>query len=1073
MLRSVHAILVFFILASLGTVAYAQNAQIQGQILDASGATIAKAVVRVVDQQTSTERKAEANGSGQYSVTGLTPGLYKIIVEAPGFSTATSDVVTLNVAQNAVLDFKLQIGSASSEIQVNADSVGVNTTDATVSTVVDRQFVDNIPLNGRTFQSLIGVTPGIVTTPTPVAGEQGQFSAAGQRSGSNYFTIDGVSANFAAAVAQYQAQTANGGLPAFSALGSTASLVSIDALQEFRIESSTYAPEYGRVSGAQVVLATRSGTNKFHGAVFNYLRNDALDSTDWFADNTGQMKPRERQNNFGGVFGGPIRRDKTFFLFSYEGLRVTQPLFQISDVPSLASRANAGAATSPLVNAYPLPNGPDTDPGLSQLATSSPNNGTLDATSLRIDHTVNSRFALFGRFSYSPSSIHEVYTGYPGSNPFTTSETILAGTLGLTTALSPTMTNEFRFNYSRAHGTQHAFFDAFGGAAVPSNSFIWSPIQNPQTANSFFAVETGRNVDFSIGRFGDNVNRQTNVTDTFSVTRGNHLMKFGFDYRRLRPDQGPPSSFLIYDWIAATSLISGAIPDGEYLDQDRSDIRQLYHNFSAFAQDSWKMSRRLNLTYGIRWEYNPPPTEVNGAANAPFTLSQVTDLSTATLLPQGSPLWHADWKNFAPRLGMAYQLGSNQDRPLVLRVGFGQFFDLGTDTAPFLNNAEGWFPYSLTTVLCQSGVGPYCNNQIPYAGAAPPFDPTQGSGNSMRAFDPHLKLPYSLEWDVALEKAISQRQTVKLTYLGALGRRMLRDDVAANTNPTTNDMFGTIYVTRNNAYANYNALQVQFQRRLSRGLEALVSYSWAHSLDINSSDITYESPDISSTIYNIHQDYGSSDYDIRHSFSAALTYNIPTFATQNWLVKSVMSDWAVNSNSLARTGVPFNAVYTPATPGEFTNGTGAPFLFRPNQDPTQATWISDSTAPGGKKLNPDAFSIPATLMQGTEGRNNIHGFPLVEMDLGVRRQFNLIEGVNLQFRAEAFNIINHPNFNNPFFNIGTCKLGTACPPQFGFGESQAMLNQGLGSSNFHGTPLNALYQIGGPRSLQVSLKLQF
>lgn len=1073
MLRQLRTLLVSIFILAAGSFVFAQDAQVQGQVTDSSGATIPRALVRVVDQRTGAERRTETDSSGEYSVPALNPSIYKMLVQAPGFSISVSNAIILNVAQNAVINFKLEVGGTSSRVVVNAGDLSVNTTDATVSTVIDRQFVENIPLNGRTFQSLIGATPGVVATPTPVAGEQGQFSVAGQRAGSNYFSIDGVSANFAAAVAQYQAQAGNGGLPAFSGLGTTASLVSLDALQEFRIESSTYAPEFGRSNGAQIVLATRSGTNAFHGTAFDYLRNDAFDSTDWFADNTGQPKPRERQNDFGGVLGGPIRKDKSFFFFSYEGLRVTQPLFQISDVPSLAARSSAASNLNAIVDLFPLPNGPETDTDLAQLAASTPNHGDLDAASLRLDQVVNSKLTLFGRIDHAPSSVDVVYSGFPASNPFKTEVNIDTGTVGAIALLAPTVTDDFRFNYSRAHAEQHTGFDNFGGAVPPPSSAIWSPVQDQNTGNVVLALGTGRNTTFDAGTYGNNVNRQFNVTDSASVAWGKHSMKFGFDFRRLTPTQGPPSSWLIYEWLVAPSLVNGDVPDIIEMWQDQSNIRQIYHNFSSFAQDTWKLSPRLTLTYGIRWDYNPPPSEANGAANAPYTLSEITDLSTATLLPRGSPLWHADWKNFAPRLGLAYQFAPNKERPLVLRAGFGQFYDLGTDTAPFVDNSEGWFPYSIASVLCEFGEGPYCSNTVPYTGPKPPFVFDDTTQNSMRAFDPNLKLPYSLEWNVALEQTISPNQTFTVAYVGSVDHRLLRDDVTANPNPATSDLFSTIYVTKNSAYANYNALQLKYQRRLLHGFQALFSYSWSHSLDINSSDVTYENPGLPSTLYNVRQDYGNSDFDIRQTFSAALTYDIPYPKIQNRLAKATLENWSINSNNTFRTGAPFNVFYSPETPGEFTNGSGSAFEFRPNQVAGQPVWISDKAVPGGRELNAAAFTVPSTLEQGSEPRNNISGFSLVEMDIGLRRQFDISERVNLQFRAEGFNVINHPNFGNPLNTLGTCALGVPCTPEVGFGTSQAMLNQSMGSSNFHGTPLNALYQVGGPRSLQLSMKLQF
>jgi hypothetical protein len=400
---------------------------------------------------------------------------------------------------------------------------------------------------------------------------------------------------------------------------------------------------------------------------------------------------------------------------------------------------------------------------------------------------------------------------------------------------------------------------------------------------------------------------------------------------------------------------------------------------------------------------------------------------------------------------MAYQVGASRTNPLVFRAGFGQFYDLGTDTAAFLNNGEGWFPWGIGTTLCFEGVGPDCSGSIPYTGPKPPFDYSQASADPMRAFDTHLKLPYSLEWSAALEKQLSNNQTFKMTYVGSVGRNLLRDDVTANPNPQTQNLFTSYYLTRNSGYSNYNGLQLQFQRRLSHGLQALLSYAWSHNLDVNSSNVTYENPALPSTLYSIHQDYGNSDNDIRHVFSAALTYDVPAVPMNNWLAKAVTRQWSLSSNSTFRTGSPFNVLYTPAVPGAFETTQGT-FLFRPDVVPGQPVWLADSSAPGGKALNLAAFGIPGVLSQGTERRNSIHGFSLAELDLAARREFNITERVRVRFHAEGYNIINHPNFANPSNNLGTCSFGGPCTLPFGWGTSQQMLNQGLGSANFHGNP---------------------
>src|SRR5271166_966148 len=312
----------------------AQNAEISGLITDPSGLAVPNARVAAENPGTSAARTVSSNQQGLYSVLALLPGSYNITVEAKGFKAIHQNGVTVEVDQRARLDFALTIGSNRETITVEGSAPLLNTSDASVSTLIGNRFVENLPLNGRSFSSLIDLTPGVVLTPSNFT-EQGQFSVNGQRPDANYFLVDGVSANLGTAGSGccLLAQGGAGQLPATSAFGGTSNLVSLDALEEFRIETSTFAPEYGRTPGAQISVVTKSGTNTFHGTAFEYLRNDKLDANDWFANAKRLARPELRQNDFGGVLGGPIRKDKLFFFGSYEGLRVRQPHVANTYVP--------------------------------------------------------------------------------------------------------------------------------------------------------------------------------------------------------------------------------------------------------------------------------------------------------------------------------------------------------------------------------------------------------------------------------------------------------------------------------------------------------------------------------------------------------------------------------------------------------------------------------------------------------------------------------------------------------------------------------------------------------------------
>jgi hypothetical protein len=375
------ALSVFLFAASLA----AQNAELSGLITDPSSLPVPNAKVSVQSADTSADRTVSSNQQGEYSVPALLPGPYDITVEANGFKTVHQNGIVVEVDQRARLDFVLTIGSNTETITVQGSSPLLNTSDASVSTLIGNQFVENLPLNGRSFSSLIELAPGVVLTPSNTY-DRGQFSVNGQHPDANYFLVDGVSASLGSMGTTSLGQGGASQLPATSAFGGTSNLVSLDALEEFRIQTSTFAPEYGRTPGAQISVVTKSGTNTFHGTAFEYFRNDKLDANDWFANANGLPRPELRQNDFGGVLGGPIKKDKLFFVGSYEGLRVRQPNVADTFVPSLATRQNAPAAVQPLLNAFPLPDGPDLGNGTNAFLASYSNPSTLNSSGVRIDY---------------------------------------------------------------------------------------------------------------------------------------------------------------------------------------------------------------------------------------------------------------------------------------------------------------------------------------------------------------------------------------------------------------------------------------------------------------------------------------------------------------------------------------------------------------------------------------------------------------------------------------------------------------------------------------------------------------
>jgi len=1037
-------VVVFFFLFSAELCAYAQtdSARISGSVTDSSGALIPEAKVRLVDVDRGSASEVPTGRDGSYNLPNVRPGRYRLEVEKTGFKPLHLTGITVNVQDNLERNCKLDVGPASEAITVEADALNVNTTDATVSTVVDRGFAENLPLNGRSFQTLILLTPGVVPTATSIT-DQGQFSVNGQRADGNYFTVDGVSANFGVTGFLAMVQSASGELPALTATGGTNSLVSEDALQEFRVQTSSFAPEFGRTPGGQVSIVTRSGANTFHGTLFEYFRNGVLDANDWFANFNHLAKPDEKQNDFGGVFSGRILKDKTFFFFSYEGLRLRQPFTQQVAVPDSLSRQQAPAAMQPFLNAYPVANGPELGNGLAQFNASYSNPSSLDATSIRVDHVISPNLNLFLRYNYSPSSLEQ------RAAPFTTptlstkdsiSSTVHTLTLGLTELIRQNISNEVRANYSNQRVATQFIVDNFGGAASLPDSLLFPPGFS-STDSAFLFLINGAG-EYGEGKGGTDEQRQVNLIDNLSLTEGAHQLKFGTDYRWLAPFSSPFTYRGFVQFSGVTSAPGGALSGKALFAQPAifQNVALLSQNFSFYGQDTWKITPRFTVTYGVRWDINPALKGKN-SANDPFTVIGLNNPATLTLAPRGTPLYETTYGNVAPRLGLAYQLNANPDWLSAFRAGAGIFYDLGQGS---LGGVSSSFPFSANKSLVLPAFPLSPQN------AAPPALTTNLPATTMLVADPNLKLPRTYQWNAAFEQSLGKSQSLSLTYVGALGRDLLRITNLFNVNPS----FLVVQLTTNSATSDYHALQAKFERRLRRGLQALASYTWSHSIDIGSTDaaITLNTP---ASVASPNVDRGNSDFDIRHSFTAGVTYDLPSAGSQA-VVHAISSGWSVEAFVLARSAPPVNIVGA-------TFFTGGILLTpRPNVVPGAPLELFGSQFPGDKAFNKAAFTAPAVGQQGDFGRNVLRGFGAAQADVALQRQFHITEKLGLRFRSEFFNIFNHPNFGNPNNLLAS--------PLFGQSTQTLAKSLGLGGANGGFSPL---YQIGGPRSIQLAAKLQF
>jgi hypothetical protein len=1078
--RNRCVIWLLFSLVANFTWAQSETATVSGQVVDPSGLNITGAQVKLVDIDRDTSTTVATNNSGLYTFPSVRPGRYRMEVVAAGFKVVNVTGLTINVQDHLEQNFKLVVGSISESMTVTADAYDVNTTDATVSTVVDRNFAENLPMNGRSFQSLIQLTPGVVLTANNGV-DTGQFSINGQRANSNYWMVDGVSANIGINAGQTAGSGTAGTLGSTSVFGGTNSLVSVDALQEFRIQTSTYAPEFGRQPGGQISIVTRSGTNQFHGTAFDYLRNDAMDANDWFngfTNNPPLPKAEERQNDFGGTLSGPVFKDKTFFFFSYEGFRLRLPQTALTLVPDTNpqdpfSRQFAQPALLPYMNAYPLPNGPEVldangnHQGVAQFNGSYSDPGTLNAYSLRVDHRLNDKLNLFGRYDYSPSELSQRGAGGGSlSTVFPMAITTQTATAGATWAISPVAANDFRFNYSSTDASSSSRLDSFGGA-VPLGTL---PFPSPFTSrNGLFQFEVyslGNYIGLSAGANAHNHQRQLNILDSVSLQKGSHSLKAGVDYRRLSPRLDPPTYNQNNLFADIPSAETGMILASEIESVLPSTL--LFRNLGIFAQDTWHIVPRLTMTYGLRWDVDFVPSSTSGPEFNAVTGFDLSNLSNLALLPAGTQPYNTKWGNIAPRIGLAYQVSGSQRWQTVLRGGFGVFYDLASSEAGNSLGTQPNYPFGSKSFVFGVPYGGTATFPLSSANAAPALiaPPDASNFGTLFAVDPNLKSPYTLQWNVAVEQELGKQQTLSVSYVGAAGRRLIQTAGIASPNPS---LYQAQLVT-NAATSDYDALQLQFQRRLSRSLQALASYSWSHSLDTASAGSTGSGSN-ALPAFSSNVNRGPSDFDIRNALSAALTYDVPA-PNGNAFANAILRGWSTENIIQARSAPPVDVYYLDL--GELSNG----FLtnVRPDVVAGQPFYLYGPQYPGEKAFNPAAFTSPPLnpttglpLRQGDLPRNALRGFGAAQWDFAVHREFPIHESLKLQFRAEMFNVLNHPNFGPPVGNLG---YPGALNPQFG--QSIQLLGQSLaGTAGLGAGAFDPLYQLGGPRSIQLGLKLFF
>ena len=791
-------------------------------------------------------------------------------------------------------------------------------------------------------------------------------------------------------------------------------MVSVDALEEFRISTSSFAPEFGRSPGGQVSLLTRSGTNAFHGDVFDYLRNTVLDANDWFLNSA--LKPRGivQQNDFGGVLGGPVIKDRLFFFASYEGLRLNAPTPSVKQVPTTSARKlAAGAANNggvvgymaQYLNAYPLPDGnpatvcTNTTTCVASYTASFPSRIQSDTVGVRMDYALNQRNHIFGRWSHTPSSNSAAVTSFITNTKFLND----TYTAGWTNAITNALSNEAHFNFTHSTLVQGRLPLAFDGtlSTIFPSGFAQPPAGFDQ--GSYILQFTFPGMDpLLIGPHALNHGAdQINVTDSVNLVRGTHHLKFGADYRRL-PSSADLSNFAlnnVFNQTAGnTNNCPGGLPAyicGQAMAANIQHVLPLhvqFTNFSFFGQDTWKLGYRLTATYGVRWDINPamdfldPAYPVWSVARAGFNLA---NLSTMQLNPLGARPFATRYGNLAPRLGLAYQLSRSNQWARVVRAGYGVFYDTGASSQ---NTVQGPFNARCNN-LSPCTLAPFTGPALPLvpypisvANARfvnPPVFPATFtfplSLGTDQVADPNFKQPYVHQVNLTLEQQVHGNQSLTVGYVGAFGRHLVAPLLFPpnKTNPNllgagagcaaTPNCGDTITFFGNYADSEYNALQVKLQRQAKK-FGWVASYTWSHSIDNNSTgsstSLNGAAVQAEPTAANLAAGVAapllraSSDFDIRQNLSFSIVYDTPNPA--NSVARAVLGHWTLAPIFHYQSAPPIDILAN--TTGTLGGAMG--LLVRPNLIPGVPIYVTGdacaaqyaaakrgSLCPGGKAFN--------------------------------------------------------------------------------------------------------------------------
>ena len=998
--------LVSCFLWTVNGIAQINGANLNGTVTDTSGARVPNAKVELVEFDTGSTRETLTGTSGVYSISSVPVGKYSLVISHQGFKTYVDLGIELLVGQTHTIDAQLQVGATTARVEVQAQAQAVDSSNAEIAGVVQSKQIEEIPLNGRNWSTLAMLAPGVVNLG---GGGQRDLRVAGRGTDDNNYTFDGLDATGV----QEQNQKVGVRLP-----------ISLDSIEEFRVASSVYTADKGGSAGAQISVVTKGGTNELHGAAFDFLRNNVLDARGPFDFDplTGlAYVPPLRMNQFGGSIGGPIKKDRTFFYANYEAIRQVQNITVIGFVPSAAFRASVtNPALTPFLASWPVGQTPTSDPNVNQWTSPGANNQREDNGTFRLDHTFSDKTSIFGRVIIDDSNISSPLDTVGGrDSPLIRLHNYVGQ---LTHLFSRTVINEFRGGVNRS--AMHHYF--LGTSPAMTNT-----VEGPAYVGvsvSGFDTPSQNSLDEEVGTTID-------AYDDLSIVKGRHTIKIGMGVERHRLNNSSEAKWAdtTLTYASAQDFVNNSLADYFFVGAlNLAGHRRTY--FMPYVQDTFKVRPNLTVYYGLRYEYYTVLKEVHGE-------QAVVTIACRGFCPKGTPLYGPTYRNFAPRLGVAWAPGGKTS----LRAGFGMYYEPNQMD----DFSDGHESTGVRVDVSSADVPGLTWPLTPAQLTAPFYSP--------KAWDPNRHDGYFEDWSLSLEREFPHSFLGKIAYQGSEGHHLfsaVRFNRCEGNSGLTNCIrpiptFGEFNQKGNNGNSNFHSLQASVERSSTNGWLWGTQYMWSHAL----SDVGFgagEYPHIQN--YScIKCSYSSTDIDIRQTLSANTVYELPIgpgkrFLTSGGVAGKLLGGWELSGIASASSGRPID-ILVDVSPTDRPDGVTR--NQRPDLVPGQSIYGTPKTI--NHWFNINAFAVPAVGTWGSLGRNAGRGPGYYEIDMALEKSTGLTERLKLKFRAEAFNLFNHPIYGDPSSDISN-------PASFGVITSQLNNNPtGLGSS----------------RKMQFMLRLEF